>query len=128
MNSWDHRVLAGFLAIAATLALSGTGEPAAAQTASLVPPPRTIADITSVLDNEKPDPATAAKLRSDADIEPGKSTKPASEFYYDRGVARALLGRNVEAMADGEKALAATQSSGDAVFGQRIRQFISRPR
>ncbi|WP_363331163.1 CHAT domain-containing tetratricopeptide repeat protein [Bradyrhizobium sp.] len=98
--------------------------PGNALPAGFVAPPRTIADITSVLDNEKPDPATAAKLRSDADVEPGKSTKPAAEFYYDRGIARALLGRNVEAMADGEKALAATQSSGDASFGPRIRQFI----
>ena len=63
MNSWDHKVLAGFLAIAATLALSGTGEPAAAQTASLVPPPRTIA---AILEQEKPDVGKLAKLAAEA--------------------------------------------------------------
>jgi CHAT domain-containing protein len=91
--------------------------------AGFVAPPRTIADITAVLDNEKPDPATLAKLKADADNEPGKADL--AEFYYARGNARSLLGRNVDALADGEKALAATQASGDSYFGQRIRQFIS---
>ena len=96
--------------------------PGNALPAGFVAPPRTIADITAVLDNEKPDPATLAKLKADADSEPGKQASLA-DFYLERGTARSLLGRNVEALADGEKALAATQSSGDSYFGQRIRQF-----
>jgi CHAT domain-containing protein len=91
--------------------------------AGFVAPPRTIADITAVLDNEKPDTATLAKLKADADNEPGKQDDLA-EFYYARGNARSLLGRNVDALADGEKALAATKASGDGYFGQRLRQFI----
>src|ERR1700736_5029064 len=87
-------------------------------------PPRIIADITAVLDNEKPDPATLAKLKADADNEPGKQADLA-DFYYARGNARSLLGRSMEALADGEKALAAALASGDSYFGQRIRQFIS---
>jgi CHAT domain-containing protein len=98
--------------------------PGNALPAGFVAPPRTIADITAVLDSEKPDPATAAKLKADADNEPGKQNDLA-EFYYARGNARSLLGRNVDALADGEKALAATKDSGDGYFGQRIRQFIS---
>src|SRR5260370_27711845 len=35
-------------------------------------PPRTIADITAALDNEKPDPATLAKLKAADDDEPKK--------------------------------------------------------
>jgi CHAT domain-containing protein len=99
-------------------------DPGNALPAGFVAPPRTIADITSVLDNEKPDPAMLAKLKADADNQPGANTELA-QFYYDRGYARSQLGRNMEALADGEKALAATQASGDGYFGQRIRQFIS---
>ena len=89
-----------------------------------VAPPRTIADITAVLDNEKPDPATLAKLKADADSEPAKQASLA-DFYLERGTARSLLGRSTEALADGEKALAAALASGDGYFGQRIRQFNS---
>ena len=101
--------------------------PGNALPAGFVAPPRTVADITAVLDNEKADPATLAKLRADADHEPGKSISQAqlADFYYDRGNARSLLGRTIEALADGEKALAAAAASGDSYFGQRIRQFIS---
>lgn len=114
MNSWDHRVLAGFLAIAATLALSGTGEPVAAQTASLVPPPRTIADITAILDQEKPDVGKLAKLAAEADETFPKSTARAAEFLYSRAQARAALGRTREATADTEAAIKAAQG-GDYV-------------
>src|ERR1700738_2962854 len=100
--------------------------PGNALTAGFVAPPRTIADITAVLDSEKPDPATLAKLKADADNEPGKNTQAdLAQSYYARGNARALLGRNMEALADGEKALAATKASGDGYFGPRIRQFIT---
>src|ERR1700738_5101738 len=98
--------------------------PGNALPAGFVAPPRTIADITAVLDNEKPDPAMLAKLKADADSQPGKQSSLA-DFYLDRGTARSLIGRNAEALADGEKALAAALASGDGFFGQRIRQFIS---
>jgi CHAT domain-containing protein len=98
--------------------------PGNALPAGFVAPPRTIADVTAVLDSEKPDPAMLAKLKADADSEPGKQASVA-DFYLDRGTARALIGRNAEALADGEKALAAALASGDGFFGQRIRQFIS---
>src|ERR1700694_1599574 len=98
--------------------------PGNALPAGFVAPPRTIADIAAVLDNEKPDPATLAKLKAAADDAPG--TQPdLAELSYARGNARALLGRNMDALADGEKALAATKASGDGYFGQRIRQFLS---
>jgi CHAT domain-containing protein len=92
-----------------------------------VAPPRTIADITAILDSEKPDPAMLAKLKASADNEPGKNISQAelADFYIDRGTARSALGRNMEALADGEKALAAALASGDGYFGQRIRQFMT---
>jgi CHAT domain-containing protein len=93
--------------------------------AGFVPPPRTIADITAVLDNEKPDPATLAKLRNAADEEPGRSlsANDLAQFYYDRGQTRALLGRTAEALADGEKGLEIARSA-DPMLRQRIRQFV----
>src|SRR5207248_11490588 len=101
--------------------------PGNALPAGFVAPPRTIADITAILDSEKPHPATLAKLKASADNEPGKNISQAdlAEFYIERGTARSALGRNMEALADGEKALAAALASGDGYFGQRIRQFIT---
>jgi tetratricopeptide (TPR) repeat protein len=100
--------------------------PGNALPAGFVAPPRTIADITAILDSEKPDPATLARLKASADNEPGKSISQAdlAQFYIDRGAARSALGRNREALADGEKALVAALASGDGLFGNRTRQFI----
>ena len=57
--------------------------------AGFVAPPRTIADITAILDSEKPDPATLAKLKKNADDEPdAKASKNLAQFYYDRATAR----------------------------------------
>ena len=94
--------------------------------AGFVAPPRTIADITAILDSEKPDPAALAKLRADADQEAGRELSQAklADFYYDRAVARSQLGRNVEALADGEKSLAAARAAGDFFFTQQIQSFI----
>jgi CHAT domain-containing protein len=93
--------------------------PAGAQTRAFAPPPRTIADIAAVLDQEKPDPAKRAAKEAEAAAEPAASLKGAalSTFYLKRGEARADLGRAREAIADGEKAL---QIGGDYV------QHISR--
>src|SRR3981081_4659608 len=51
--------------------------PGNALPAGFVAPPRTIADITAVLDNEKPDPARLARLKASADNEPGNNTSQA---------------------------------------------------
>ena len=101
--------------------------PGNALPAGFVPPPRTIGDIAAILDGEKPDAAVLAKLKADADSEPGKnlSQSDLAQFYYDRGNARAAVGRNTEGLADAEKALSLTTASGDSFFGQRIRQFIT---
>jgi CHAT domain-containing protein len=94
--------------------------------AGFVAPPRTIADITAILDSEKPDPATLAKLKEDADEEPDAKISKAdlAEFYYDRANARALLARTTDAIADAEKGLALARSSSDLMLAYRIRQFL----
>src|SRR4051812_22420928 len=81
--------------------------PALAQS-SFVAPPRSIKDINALLDQEKPDPSRAARNRTDADIEPqaGADQRTQVQTYFRRAQARAALGRNREAVADLEQAVA----------------------
>jgi CHAT domain-containing protein len=111
MNAWDHTALARAVAVAAMLVLGGSGRLATAQTAALVPPPRTIADITAILDQEKPDAAKLAKLAAEADATPPKSAAGLAEFLYSRAQARAALGRTREATADAEAAVGASRGA-----------------
>jgi CHAT domain-containing protein len=93
---------------------------------AFVAPPRTIADITAILDSEKPDDAKIAARKAAADAAP-PTNAPANklaQFYYDRGNARALLARNKEALADGLQALAAGNGAIDIRLRSRIRQFV----
>ena len=74
----------------------------AAETTSTASPPRTIADITAILDQERPDAARIAKMRADADAEPPQhaDARALVNFYYVRAAARSDLGRFQEAVAD----------------------------
>ena len=94
---------------------------------SYVPPPRTTADIDAILEREKPDEGKIAARKTEADAQPPAAGAPAalSQFYYDRGGARALLGRNQEALADGLKALDLAKSSGEFQRQTRVMQFIA---
>jgi len=85
-----------------------------------VAPPRTTADITAILEREKPDAGKIAARKAEADARPPAGAAPAvlEQFYYDRGVARALLDRNQDALADALKSLDAARSSGD--FGKIV--------
>jgi CHAT domain-containing protein len=102
---------------------------AAASDAAVLPkafaaPPRSTADISAILDNEKPDAAKIAERLEDADKEEPKGATAAdiAQFYYDRGNARALLGRNSEALQDGLKALETAKN--DPRQNSRVRQFV----
>ena len=61
-----------------------------AQTGSFIAPPRTIADITAILDQEKPDHARIAQMQTDADAELSADADAgmAVDFYYRRARAR----------------------------------------
>src|SRR5262245_25743477 len=89
--------------------------------AGFVPPPRTIKDITAVLDSEKPDPKSHADTKAQADAVLAPGSPNAATFYYNRGNARLTLGRVDEALADAQKAL---QVAGDVPVANRARQFI----
>jgi hypothetical protein len=121
-------LIAGFLG--AIFAVCGCGDFAAAQT-SFVAPPRTTADITAILDQEKPDPAKAAKVRGDADATPPPSLnddRGLAQFYFARAQARAGVGRNVEAIADCEQAIVHGGKVGGDIDGynvDRYQEFMS---
>jgi hypothetical protein len=99
---------------------------AAAVQPVFVAPPRTIADITAILDSEKPDDAKIAARKAAADATPpaNASAFKLAQFYYDRGNARALLARNKDALADGLQALASPMAVIEFKQVARIRQFV----
>ena len=95
---------------------------------TLVAPPRTISDVTAILDQQKPDPAKIAALTATADADVPAGLKPfdLASFYYKRAQARLLLGRNADALADAE--LAVKNGDGDDYKNvvSRYEQFLMR--
>ncbi|MCH9050261.1 MAG: CHAT domain-containing protein [Proteobacteria bacterium] len=70
---------------------------------SFVPPPRTIDDITAILDQQKlADPEEIARQKAEAEAEPpvGTSKSKLAAFYYERGIAAKRLGRSGQELAD----------------------------
>jgi CHAT domain-containing protein len=93
---------------------------------SFVAPPRTIADITAILDSEKPDEAQIAKRRATAEASPnGLSGPNLAQFLFDRAGARALLARNKDALADGLQALDIAKHGMDLRFLARTRRLVA---
>ncbi|MGE5365650.1 MAG: CHAT domain-containing protein [Betaproteobacteria bacterium] len=94
---------------------------------SFVAPPRTIADITAILDSEKPDEAQIAKRKATADAAPAKglSGPNLAQFLFDRAAARTLLARNKEALADGLQALDIAKHGMDLRFLARTRRLVA---
>ncbi len=92
----------------ALVCINTATEHAASQTAGFVAPPRSIADITAILDQQKPEEAVIARRQRVADgAPPADATKERLwEFYSQRAQARAELSRAGEAVADAELAIA----------------------
>jgi tetratricopeptide (TPR) repeat protein len=92
-----------------------------------VAPPRTITDITAILDSEKPDAAQIAKLHTEADaaIPTNVSRAELARFYYQRGNARAQLGRLADAIADANRALEVAHGAVEANQLGRLEQFAA---
>jgi hypothetical protein len=70
---------------------------------TFVPPPRTIKDITAILDQQKlADPEAARQARIQADQQPPNTTYPGAlaDFYHKRGLAAQEIGRAKQAIAD----------------------------
>lgn len=105
-----------------------TPEETPTATAAFVPPPRTIVDITAILDQEKPNAAKVAQLQGQADAPPPPgATGPAlAEFYFKRAQARALLGRVRDAIADGSAAVSESQGGNNVQRAGLYEQFLIR--
>jgi hypothetical protein len=93
--------------------------------ASFVAPPRTINDVTAILDGEKPDATKIEALKAAADAKPpaGKSQQDLAWFYYTRASARAQLGRVNDAIEDANKAIEVARGAVDANFMGRLQQL-----
>ena len=98
---WRRR----FAGVLAVIEIAAAPCVAAAQT--FVPPPRSIADITAVLDSERPDPVKLARYvaQADAQVPAGASPAALAAFYRDRSVAASQLGRVDQWIADAKEAL-----------------------
>lgn len=94
--------------------------------AGFVAPPRTIADITAMLDNEKPDPAKVEERKAAASKQPpaGASKTELTQFYIQRANARAELGQSNLAIEDAKQALATGQAETPQVIA-RARQLLA---
>ena len=78
-------------------------------------PPRTIRDITAVLDSQGPaDPQAAAARRAAAEVKPpaGGDDGDLATFYFKRGVAATRIGRSQQALDDLRTAHAHAEKSG----------------
>ncbi|EHR02240.1 CHAT domain-containing tetratricopeptide repeat protein [Bradyrhizobium sp. WSM471] len=102
-------------------------EPGTALPKDFVAPPRTIADITAILDSEKPDSKLLAELKADADSTPtGKESRAdLAQFYFDRANARAQLGRLAESIGDAGKAVEIGRGAVEANMMGRMQQLLS---
>jgi CHAT domain-containing protein len=98
---------------------------AAALRPIFVAPPRTVSDITAILDSEKPDPVQIAKLHDEAEEVPpsNASREELARFYYRRGNAHAKLGHLNMSIADAEKAIDTGRGVIDANLLGRLQQF-----
>ncbi len=95
---------------------------------SLVAPPRTVSDVTAILDQQKPDAARLGQLQAAADAGVPGNLKglPLADFYYRRAQARSQLGRSDEALADTELALSNGKGADYMSVVSRYEQFYVR--
>jgi CHAT domain-containing protein len=95
--------------------------------AGFVAPPRTIADITAILDTERPDPKKVEVLKAAADAQPTgrESREGLAQFYLDRGNARGQLGRVADAIADANKGVEVGRGAAVANLIGRLMQLAS---
>jgi CHAT domain-containing protein len=103
MGGWARTLALSAVAFAAVISNS-----AFAQSPVLQAPPRTITDITAILDQEKPDSERFARLKAGANAEPPTNTdrRALARFYQQRAEDRSALGRMREAVPDIQRAIA----------------------
>jgi CHAT domain-containing protein/tetratricopeptide (TPR) repeat protein len=94
-----RRLFGGLVAFALAVAWIGHGNAA---------PPRSIADVTAVLDRYKPDAAKLEAMRQKADAAPpgDLNDQKLAEFLFERSQAAAGLGRREQTLADARDTVA----------------------
>jgi CHAT domain-containing protein len=94
---------------------------------SLVAPPRSISDISAILDQQKPDEAKIAELRKTADmpLPTGLSGTDLANFHYKRAQARVLLGRS-DSLEDAEAAVTHGKNGDYRNEGSRYEMMLVR--
>ncbi|MEE8122565.1 MAG: tetratricopeptide repeat protein, partial [Alphaproteobacteria bacterium] len=88
---------------------------------SFTPPPRTIKDITAILDKEKrADPAAAAKALAEANKEPpaGAPKDELASFYWQRGKAAGKIGDVRKQLTDLKEAVRLSKGTSGATRGR----------
>jgi CHAT domain-containing protein/tetratricopeptide (TPR) repeat protein len=115
--------LAFGLCLARTGAVAQEAAPAAAPA-----PPATEADITALLDQEKPDPAKIAKRTADADapIPANLTGAKRAQALFQRAQARALVGRIGDAITDTQDAIKLSKGENYPRVTSRYEQFLQR--
>jgi CHAT domain-containing protein len=110
---------------AAPVAKASAADLAKDAKASLVAPPRTVTDISAILDQQKPDAGEIAKLTATADAAAPAGIKGAdlADFYYKRAQARTLLGRS-DALDDAELAVGHAPAGDYKNLGSRYEQLL----
>ncbi len=95
--------------------------------APLLAPPRTVSDISAILDQQKPDPAEIARQTAvaDAAVPAGLKGADLADFHYKRAQGRALLGRS-DALGDAELAVNNATSDDYNNRGSRYEQLFMR--
>lgn len=96
--------------------------------APLVAPPRTVSDITAILDQQKPDPAKITELTATAEapVPGGLKGSELAAFHYKRGQARTLIGRSNDALADAEMAVNNSKNDDYKLVASRHEDFLIR--
>ena len=115
----SRSLCAGLLMLAGALTLAGCQQAMPAQEArkvtaefaetGFVPPPRTVEDITAILDQQKrADPTIAERALARAEEAPPAAADPAalSRFYYQRALNARAIGRSKQEIEDLRQALA----------------------
>lgn len=104
------------------------GAKLAKENTTLVAPPRSVSDITAILDQQKPDAAKIAELTTTAEapVPAGSKGSALADFHYKRAQARTLLGRSEDALADSELAVSNGQGGDYKTEGSRYESFLMR--
>jgi len=120
------RTIAAGILLAALCAGLPSPRAAAQQAApALAAPPRSIADIVAILDQEKPDPTRRAKLIAEAEAAepPGLDARQRSRFLFERAQAAAQIGRPEAALQDGLLAMQLAEQVGADSY--RMAQLVA---